>query len=316
MKRNAMGLVCAMAMAPLLGCYAAEGAVDEARDRALGGTTDGLEAAAAETVELMEALAGYYVIEHGRQSDGALESLWLGQSYEVAIDGTTLGESRRRAAGPCEAYDCGFVIGDTYRVVPETFGINAAYLLLDAQSDSPTAFYIIRHIERDHRGEIVSLELRYSPDPDTVGDAFVMSRWDSDPDLRPDLDIETMSGLPGHFVREDAQPAADELVSVQFGIDEASGEGEQGGSFIRQVNISCSSAGCTREAGDRYLAAPRNFLGISKLVFHEGSSHEDVYIVDEVVRDAVGTIVRMSVRHWGDDEMGQPFSLARLGYAN
>jgi hypothetical protein len=314
MTRYAMGLVVMMAASPLLGCYAAEAELDDARDRALaGGEGDDFEAAGPEAIALMQSLGGYYVLTEGHGSEGALHSLWLGEAAEVTAGGVIAGESRRRAADLCEGYSCGFVIGDTYRALPATFGINQGYLLLDAASDDPTEFYIIRHIERDDRGEVKSLELRYSPSPDVVGEPFVITRWDRDTQLRPDLEISTMAGLPGHFVREDVQPAAGEITSVQFGADEAARDGEQGGSFIRQVALSCASFDCNREAGDRYLAMPRNFIGISYIVFHEGTEFEDAYLVDEVVRDEVGTIVRLSVRHWGD-EIGQPFALARLGY--
>jgi hypothetical protein len=313
MTRYAMGLVVMMAASPLLGCYATEAEIDDARDRALGG--DSFESADPEAIALMRSLGGYYVLTEGAGSEGALHSLWLGEAAEMSIDGVATGESRRREADLCEGYSCGFVVADSYRAVPASFGINQGYLLLDAQSESPTEFYIIRHIERDAHGEVASLELRYSPSPDVIGDPFVLARWDRDPQLRPDLEILSMAGLPGHFVREDVQPAAGELVSVQFGADETSREGEQGGSFIRQVALSCASLDCNREAGDRYLAMPKNFIGISYIVFHEGTDHEDAYLVDEVVRDAVGTIVRLTVRHWGD-EIGAPFSLARLGYAN
>jgi hypothetical protein len=315
MMRHATGMALVIAAAPLVACDSAAPEVDEARDRALsGGKADSLDAAPPATIELMASLPGYYVLESGEDSEGALRSLWL-ESSEVTTGGVAAGESRRRSAGPCEAYDCGFVISDAYQTLPAPFGINEGYLLLDAASSSPTEFYAISHVEFDGRGEIASIELRYSPSSDVIYEPFVLRRF-GDAELRQDIDIATMNGLPGHYTRDDVDPAAGELVSVQFGIDETSRDGEMGGSFIRQMNVSCEGAGCNREAGDRYLAVPENFLDIAHVTFHEGTTREDRYIVDEVVRDSVGTIIRLSVRRWGETDMGAPFSLTRLGYSS
>ncbi len=297
---------------PVIACYAGEGNPgNSVRDRALGDGGDGF-APAPGTVELLNELPGYYVLAEGAASDGALASLWLGAGEMTS--GAKAGESRTRAAD-CDATSCDFVVADSYRALPPEMSINEAYLLLDADQESPSAFYAVEHVARDASGEIAALHLRYAPSADQApGEPFVLTRWGG-PEIRPDTQIDTMDALPGHYAREGAAPVEGEVVDVQFGPYDTGEQGEVAGSFIRQIASSCAGTECDVERGERYLAVPEPLgIGASHITFETGGGQEDTYIVDEIARDEQGTIVRLALRHWGEYDFGEPFSLARFGY--
>lgn len=311
-----MGIATAAMVTPLWACYAGDGETGQgARDRALGdGAIDAPEPTEA-TEELLSAMPGYYVLAEGADSEGALASVYLGGADTLA-DGVRTGESRRREAD-CHAHDCSFVVADTYKALPPDLGVNEAYLLLDAEREAPQAFYAVQHVEYTGEGDVAALHLRYAPDAETLGAPFVLERWDGATDIRPDLQIDSLDGLPGHYAREGADPHAGEIVDVQLGPDVA-GDGEElAGSFIREVERACTGDDCNVQTGDRYTASPNTLgVGTSHIAFETEGGHRDQYIIDEVARDADGTIVRLSLRYWGEHDFGQPFALARRGYGH
>ena len=120
--------------------------------------------------------------------------------------------------------------------------------------------------------------------------------------------VPDLEGLPGYYVRlaSFAAPLG-ELKTMWLRGDSHEGE------YTRTISAWCFAPGCNAEAG-WYWAVPNNpVMGFAFIGFYdEDEETQDHYIIDGVLRDALGRIETMQLRKVYEEYIGIPFAVQRV----